>query len=77
MGCVIRCVVESAAPLSDIPEERNAEALPVILALQQHALTAREFRPVAGVLLALHGGKARPQEHGVLAVLGIQPVMPS
>ena len=48
----------SSVPLSDIPEEWNAEAFPLVLALQQHALSAGEFRPVAGVLLALHGGKA-------------------
>ena len=33
-----------------------------------------KFRPVARVLLALHGGKARPQEDGMLAILGVQPV---
>src|SRR5678816_1601965 len=57
-------------PLSDIPEEGNAEALTIIFARQQHTLPAGEFCPVACVLLALHGGKARPQEHGMLAVLG-------
>jgi hypothetical protein len=61
---------EADAPLPHIPEERNAEALPLIFALQQHALPAREFRPVARVLLPLHGGKTRPQEHSMLAVLG-------
>src|SRR5438132_644187 len=62
---------EQSTPLSYIPQERNAEPFPLILALQQHPLPAREFRPLARVLLALHGRKARPQEHGMLAILGI------
>ena|SRR2546426_2721444 len=60
---------ESSAPLPDIPEEGNAEAFPLILAWQQQALPAGEFRPVARVLLPLHGGKARPQEDGMLAAI--------
>ena len=43
-------------------------------ALQQHALPAGKFRPLARMLLPLHGGKTRPQEDGMFAVLGIQPV---
>ena len=65
---------EPSVTSPNIPEEGNAEPLPLILALQQHALTAGEFGPLTCVLLALHGGKARPQEHGVLAILGVQPV---
>ena len=49
---------EPSVPSPHIAKERNAEALPLILAWQQHPLPAREFRPVARVLLALHGGKA-------------------
>ncbi len=71
---VARAFREPLAPLPHIPEVRSAEALALILALQQHALPAREFCPVAGVLLALHGGKARSQEHGMLAILGVQAV---
>ena len=59
------------APLPDIPEERNAEAFPLVLAWQQHATPAGKFRPVPCVLLPLHGGKAGPQEHGMLAILGV------
>ena len=73
-GSVSGAPKEPSVPLPHIPEERNAEPLPLILAGQQHAPAAREFRPLARMLLALHGGKARPQEHGMLAVLGVQPV---
>jgi len=59
------------------PEEGNAEALPRVLAWQQQALPAGEFRPVTRVLLPLHGGKARPQEDSMLAILGVQWSMPS
>ena len=55
-----RRAAASSVSLPDIPKEGNAEALPLILALQQHPLPAREFRPLTCVLLALHGGKARP-----------------
>jgi hypothetical protein len=66
--------LESSAPLPDIPEEGNTEALPLIFALEQHALTSGKFGPLARMLLALHGGKTRPQEDGMLPILGVQPV---
>jgi hypothetical protein len=59
-GMVSGAPKEPSVPLPDIPEGGNAEALTFILAGQQHSLPAREFRPVARVLLPLHGGKTRP-----------------
>src|SRR6266478_6606222 len=70
-GSVSGAPKESSVPLPDLPEEGNAEALPLILARQQYTLPAGEFRTLSRVLLPLHGGKAGPQEDGVLAILGI------
>src|SRR4051812_10616823 len=74
MGGSLRRAAGVIRPLPDIPEEWNAEALPLIFARQQHPLPAGKFRPVPCVLLALHDGKARSQEDGMLAILGVQSV---